>query len=128
MVAVKPVNDVELIKKLYAEHNIEFTENSNAVSAVENGEMVGSGLFTLIDGTLTLLSVKYPKNDLFVCDLISRGVMNYGVNRGVLYCELGENAPLAEFVAFGFIKSKEETSVNIIRTFTQCTHCNKSKS
>ncbi len=128
MVAVKPVDDIELIKKLYAEHNIEFNEYSNAVSAVENGEMVGSGLFTLIDGVLTLLSVKYPKNDLFVCDLISRGVMNYGVNRGVLYCELGENAPFAEFVAFGFIKSKEETSVNIIRTFTQCTHCNKSKS
>lgn len=123
MVNVKPVQSEDEIIALFREHEIDMCDGAMAMIATENGETVGSAVFTLINGELTLLSVIYPKQDHFLCDLISRGVMNYGVNRGVLYCQLGEKAPKAEFVMFGFIKDKSETSVNIIRTFTMCTHC-----
>ncbi len=127
MVAVTPAKNEQEIRNVFEEHGIELTDGAMAMRAVENNECVGSAAFTLIDGVLTLLSVKYPQKDMFICDLISRGVMNYGVNRGVLYCELGPAAPRKEFLMFGFIKSADEDSVNIIRTFTMCTHCKENK-
>ncbi len=123
MVNVKPVQSEDEIVALFGEHEIDMCEGAMAMIATENGETVGSAVFQLINGELTLLSVVYPKQDHFLCDLISRGVMNYGVNRGVLYCQLGEKAPKAEFVMFGFIKDTADTSGNIISTFTMCTHC-----
>lgn len=123
MVRVTPAKSQEEIESLFNEHGIDLCEGANAVVAIENDEKVGSAVFSLIGTELTLLSVIYPNKDLYICDLTSRAVMNYGVNRGALYCELGEKAPFAEFVAFGFIKNSTETSVNIIRTFTMCTNC-----
>ena len=123
MVRVTPAKNQEEVKDYFDAHGIEMCDGANAVVAIENDSVVGSAVFSLVGTDLTLLSVKYPKKDLYICDLTSRAVMNYGVNRGALYCELGEKAPYAEFVAFGFIKNAEETSVNIIRTFTMCTNC-----
>ncbi len=127
MVSVKPVDNEAEIAELFNQHGIELCEGAMAMIAVEKGERVGSAVFKIAGEELTLLSVIYPKQDQFICDLVSRGVMNYGVNRGMLYCELGEKAPKAEFLMFGFIKDINETSVNIIRTFTMCTHCKADK-
>lgn len=127
MVAVKPVQSDREIAEIFDEHGVVLCDGAMAMIAVEKEKKVGSAAFQLLDGELTLLSVHYPKNDLYLCDLISRGAMNYGVNRGVLYCNLGEQAPKDEFVKFGFIKDLSETSVNIIRVFTMCTHCKKAE-
>ncbi len=125
MIEVKPSKSQEEIEKIFKLHNIELCEGAMAVNAIENGKVVGSAVFSLIDTELTLLSVIYPKDDLYVCDLVSRAVMNYGVNRGAMYCELAATAPKAEFLALGFIENINETSLNIIRIFTMCTHCKK---
>ncbi len=122
MVRVKPVDEQE-IELYFKQHNIEICDGAMAMVAIEGENTVGSAVFSLTEDKLTLLSVIYPEKDLFICDLTSRAVMNYGVNRGKLYCELGEKAPYKEFVLFGFIKSAEEKSVNIIKTFTMCTNC-----
>ena len=127
VVNVRPVQSDEEIVGLFKEHNIELCQGAMAMIAIEKGNQVGSAVFQLLNGELTLLSVDYPEKDYVLCDLISRGVMNYGVNRGVLYCNLGEKAPKAEFLMLGFIKDMSETSVNIIRTFTMCTHCKSNK-
>ena len=123
MVRVTPVKSQEEIEKYFDLHSVELCDGANVMVAIENDTVVGSAVFSLVGTDLTLLSVNYPKNDLYICDLTSRAVMNYGVNRGALFCELGEKAPFAEFVAFRFIENAKETSVNIIKTFTMCTNC-----
>ena len=123
MVRVTPAKNQEEIKSYFELHDVDLCDGANAVIAVENDNVVGSAVFSLVGTELTLLSVKYPKNDLYICDLTSRAVMNYGVNRGAYFCELGEKAPFSEFVAFRFIENAKETSVNIIKTFTMCTNC-----
>lgn len=123
MVRVTPAKNQEEINSYFELHEIDLCDGANAVIAVENGTVVGSAVFSLVGTELTLLSVKYPKNDLYICDLTSRAVMNYGVNRGALFCELGEKAPFSEFIAFRFISNTNEKSVNIIKTFTMCTNC-----
>lgn len=127
MVTVKPAPSAEKTEELFRTYRIPSCEGQMAMIAYDGDREVGCGLFSLVDSQLTLLFVDYPKNDLFLCDLISRGVMNYGANRGALDCDLVESAPKAEFVAFGFIPDLSASSVNIIRTFTMCTHCKKSK-
>ncbi len=122
MVRVKPVN-VHEIEEYFKLHNVEICDGAMAMVALEGEERVGSAVFSITENNLTLLSVQYPEKDLFICDLTSRAVMNYGVNRGKLYCELGEKAPFKEFVLFGFIKNAEEKTINIIKTFTMCTNC-----
>ena len=127
MVNVRPVQSDKQVSELFIQHGIKQCDGGMAMVAIENERQVGSAVFQLINGELTLLSVEYPEKDYTLCDLISRGVMNYGVNRGVLYCQLGEKAPKAEFLMLGFIKDMSECSVNIIRTFTMCTHCKSNK-
>ena len=126
MIAVTPAKNQDQIKEVFNELGQTLSEKSMAVTAVENNKQIGCAAFNFDGEELTLLSVKYPKNDIFVCDLISRGVMNFGVNRNILYCELGPDAPIDEFVKLGFIKSKAEASVNIIKAFMECKSC-KSK-
>lgn len=123
MVRVTPVKTQEEINKYFELHGVEICDGACAMIAIENDAVVGSAVFSLTDDELKLLSVIYPKNDLFICDLTSRAVMNYGVNRGKLYCELGDKAPIKEFIAFRFIQNAEDRSVNIIKTFTMCTNC-----
>lgn len=125
MIEVKPSKSQEEINAIFKLHGIELCDGAMSVNAIENGKVVGSAVFSMIGTELTLLSVIYPSDDIYVCDLVSRAVMNYGVNRGAMYCELGESAPKKEFLAFGFIENINDTSVNIIKTFTMCTNCKK---
>lgn len=127
VIEVKPAKSEQEVDIIFKQHGIATREGAMAMKAVENGKEVGSAAFTMIGNELTLLSVIYPKDDIYVCDLVSRAVMNYGVNRGAMYCELAEKAPVKEFLTLGFIKSTDETSVNIIKTFTMCTNCKKNK-
>ncbi len=127
MIEVRPSKNAEEIKAIFALHGIELCEGAMAMNAIENGKVVGSAVFSSIGDKLTLLSVIYPPDDIYVCDLVSRAVMNYGANRDAMYCELGESAPKKEFLMFGFIENIDETSVNIIKTFTMCTNCKKNK-
>ncbi len=127
MVEVRPSKSKEEIEKIFELHGIDLCEGAMACNAIENGRVVGSAVFSLVNTELTLLSVIYPKDDIYICDLVSRAVMNYGANRNALYCELGEKVPKMEFLSFGFIENINETSVNIIKTFTMCTNCKKNK-
>ena len=127
MIEVRPSKSQEEVEQIFKLHGIELCEGAMSANAIENGKVVGSAVFSLVGTELTLLSVIYPKDDIYVCDLVSRSVMNYGVNRGAMFCELAETAPKKEFLAFGFIENINETSVNIIKTFTMCTNCKKNK-
>ncbi len=127
MIEVRPSKNQEEIEEVFEIHGAKLCEGAMSVKAIENGKVVGSAIFSLVGTELTLISVIYPKDDIYVCDLVSRGVMNYGVNRGAMYCNLAKTAPKSEFLAFGFIENINETSINIIRTFTMCTNCKKNK-
>lgn len=125
MVAVIPAKNQEEIAETFKEHNIELCDGAMAMIARVGDEKVGSAVFSIVNNEMTLLSVLYPKEDIGLCDLISRAAMNYGVNRNIMYCELGEKAPKKEFYTLGFIKNSEETTIDIIKTFTLCTNCKK---
>ena len=94
MIEVTPAKSEQEVDIIFKQHGIATREGAMAMKAVENGKEVGSAAFTMIGGELTLLSVIYPHDDIYVCDLVSRAVMNYGVNRGALFCELAEKAPV----------------------------------
>ncbi len=123
MVTVKPLKDADSISQMFDAHSIELCDGAVAMIAVEGDKEVGSAVFSMIGTELTVLSVKYPKEDIYICDLVSRAVMNYGVNRGAMFCEIVPTAPVKEFYLLGFIKSVDETSIDIIKTFTMCTKC-----
>ena len=126
MVTVSPEKSAQRIDERFTAHGLALRDGRMAVVAFEGEKEVGYGLFSLVGTELTLLFVQYPKDDLYLCDLIARSVMNYGANRGAFDCLLGEKAPKSEFVAFGFIPDAETNTVNIIHTFTMCTHCKNS--
>lgn len=127
MITVKPVQETETVNELFASCGVPLPEGGMAVEATDGAKRVGCGLFSLVECDLTLLYVDFPADDPLLCDLIARGVMNYGIHRGALICELGEQAPKAALVSLGFLSSAEETSMNIVRVFTECTHCHHEK-
>lgn len=123
MIVVSPMKDIEEVKQRFDHCRIAYTDGCMSVQAIEDGAPVGFGLFTLAERELTLLYVDYPESDPAVCDLITRAVMNYGVNRGALECEIGPMAPKKALVALGFIPDETAVSMNIVYVFTHCTHC-----
>ena len=127
MIAVSPIRNREAVRALFDRYHISFDEYSQAVEARSDETPVGHGLFTLRGNELTLQYVDYPAEDPTLCDLITRAVMNYGVNRGVIDCDLGPQAPKAALFSLGFLSSMEESCMNIIRVFTHCTACHEQK-
>ena len=127
MITVSPIKDERAVRALFDKHGIAFSDVCAAVCAIEGGVEVGCGLFALDGRDLTLLFVDFPETDVEICELITRAVMNYGVNRGTLDCGLGPASPKATLVSLGFIPDDTATSMNIIHVFTHCTHCHDNK-
>lgn len=123
MILVSPVKGTDSVKQMFDRFQIPFADGCMAVQVLEDDRPVGCGLFSLVERELVLLYVGYPAEDPEVCDLVTRAVMNYGINRGALECELGPQAPKEALVALGFIPDLSATSMNIVHVFTHCTHC-----
>ena len=123
MIVVSPMKESESIKQAFDRFQIAYSDGCMAVQALEDDRTVGYGLFSLVERDLTLLYVDYPASDPAVCDLVTRAVMNYGINRGALECEIGPEAPVKALVSLGFIPDESATSMNIVYVFTHCTHC-----
>lgn len=123
MIHVRPANDGE-IKMIFGEN---APKGANAMIADDSAtnETVGHSEFTITDGKFILLNVEPAEKDIWLCDLIARATMNYAVNRGILTCRLGENAPKNAFQLLRYIENESENEINIIHLFTMCKNCSK---
>ncbi len=125
MIHVKPAT-TEDITELYGN---DILNGANAMIAedTETGERVGHSKFSIIGGDFTLGEVVPAEKDIWLCDLIARATMNYAVNRGILTCNLAENAPKHAFKLLNYIETEEISQIDIIRLFTSCKNCGGKK-
>lgn len=123
MISVLPIRDQNEVKRLFSDHKLEFGEFSGAVSAMCDGHRLGYCLFELDSKKMIILQLQ-PKDDLSLADGILRSALHNAVCANVIKAEYNESSPVEIFEKLGFILSKEEKTLDIMKLFESCHSCN----
>ena len=116
MIEIHPLRDGDRLAKLYNEKGIKFTDDSIAVVAHSNDEILGCCLFdlTLEKGTVHHIE---PADDIMFADGILRSALHVCVENGVFSVFYSESAPIKLIEKLGFIKNDEGKQLNVDKLF-----------
>lgn len=122
MIRVLPFRELNDIEELYKKENIELTDSSMAVIALDGKEKLGYALFSIKEGVLMLFSLS-PLDDIMLCDGILRSALHVGVENGVTEAYFINNELKRILNTLDFILDEEKNEINIQKLFGSCSEC-----
>ncbi len=125
MVTLSVLKDKEKTARLFTDNGIEQKESSFCLIANDGKKDIG---FSLFDITERAMVIKYiePLTDLSLADGILRSTLHIAAERFVMNAFYDEKTvPEVFFEKLGFIKEKENKSLNIDKLFMSCCSCKK---
>ena len=123
MVTLSVLKDKEKTARLFSEKGIEQNENCLCLVAFDGKNDLG---FSLFDITKDKAVIKYiePLNDLSLADGILRSTLHIAAERFVMNVFYdSKTVPEDFFEKLGFIKDKQEKTLNIDKLFMSCSSC-----
>ncbi|MBE6733011.1 MAG: hypothetical protein E7561_03340 [Ruminococcaceae bacterium] len=126
MITVSPEKDKQRIKELFLENDLEFLENSCAVIALCDDEVLGCCLYDLYEESDRKIVVHkvFPDSDIMLADGILRSALHVAAERSIMDAFYSDSAPKELFLKLGFIKSEPEKRLDIDKLFGGC-NCSK---
>ncbi len=122
MLTLSILKDEEKTTRLFKKAGIEQNESSLCLLATDGEKDFGYSLF---DITKEKMMVRYiePLKDLSLADGILRSTLHIAAERFVMNVYYADTVPESFFEVLGFIKSKEEKTLNIDKLFMSCGSC-----
>ena len=125
MVTLTVLKDKEKTARLFKENNIEQNENSLCLVAFDGKNDLGFSLFDLNSDKAVIKYIE-PLGDLSLADGILRSTLHIAAERFVMNAFYdGETVPEDFFEKLGFIKDKQEKSLNMDKLFMSCSSCKR---
>ncbi len=121
MIEIHPLREKQVLEKLYSQNNVLMNENSIAVVATDNTEVLGFCLFDL--GDSTVVHCINPENDIAFADGLLRSALHVGVENGKMTAFYSETAPVALLETLKFIKNADNRELNVDKLFSSCQNC-----
>lgn len=119
MITVLPSDDAVEIRNMFAESNIPLSKNSGLMTAKLNDEVLGFCLYA-IDADLITIYRLCPEDDIMLADGILRSTLHLAARRMITRAVYSEGAHEELFIRLGFVKSKEDRTLDISRLFSDC--------
>ena len=125
MLEVKPIENNEAI--VYCKNkNIKFNDGvTTVISAVEKGETLGSLIYDIIDNIMVIRFIE-PIDDFILADGILRSALFIAANKSIMDVFWENPVPYDLISKLGFVKNKEECSIDVTNLFSSCENCKKS--
>lgn len=119
MVSVLPSNDKEYIKAVFEKAGLCVSDYSGCVTARAGDEILGECLYDMDDKGIVIKKL-YPEDDLMLADGILRSALHVAAEKSAMDAryELSVSEELID--KLGFIKDREEKSLNIDLLFGGC--------
>ena len=124
MIYLGPIKDRERIETLFSSNNIPFNEFSCCVTADSGGEILGYCLYELTDKKMTVHFIE-PLNDISLADGILRSTLHVAAEKSIMDAFYSDTLPEDFLQKIGFIKDKEEKTLEINKLFQSCCNCGK---
>ncbi|MEE0898582.1 MAG: hypothetical protein U0L88_13275 [Acutalibacteraceae bacterium] len=123
MVTLSVLKDKEKTARLFSEKGIEQNENSLCLVAFDGKNDLGFSLFDLNSDNAVIKYIE-PLNDLSLADGILRSTLHIAAERFVMNVFYDDKTvPEDFFEKLGFIKDRQEKSLNIDKLFMSCGSC-----
>lgn len=123
MITLGPVRDKEKVKELFEERNIPWCEDSDCVAAMDRDEVLGLCLYNLDKEKITVLHIE-PLEDIALADGILRSTLHVAAERNIMNAFYGDTVSEDFLSKIGFIKNREEKTLDIDKLFKSCCGCN----
>ncbi len=124
MLTLSILKDKEKTADLFKQSGIEQNENSLCLLATDGKRDFGFSLFDITEKKMVVRYIE-PLKDLSLADGILRSTLHIAAERFVLNVFYADTVPESFFEKLGFIKNKEEKSLNIDKLFISCASCKK---
>ncbi len=124
MITVLPSRDRDEISGLFKKHGLDTTCNSGCVIAHCGQEQIGYCIYELDEKSITVLELE-PKQDLALADGVLRSALHVAAERSAMDARFSDTAPIQIFERLGFVKNKEERTLDINKLFISCCSCEK---
>ena len=124
MIYLGPIKDKEEIKNLFSKNDIEYSEFSGCVTADSNGEILGYCLYELTDKKMTVHFIE-PINNISLADGILRSTLHVAAEKSIMDAFYSETLPEDFLQKIGFIKDRDEKTLEINKLFQSCCNCGK---
>lgn len=124
MITVLPCDKKEEIVNIFSDFGITATENSGCVTAKDRNEILGRCLYELTDKGILILDIE-PKDDIMLADGILRSALHVAASKSAMDARYAETAPEDLFIKLGFVKNKQERTLDIDLLFGGCPSCGK---
>ena len=122
MITLGPLRDRNEAEKLFTQHNIEFNDNRNCLTAFDGKEIIGLSFYELDKEKMTVLKV-LPTDDLGLADGILRSTLHIATERSVMKAYYAETVSEEFLKKLGFIKNEQEKLLDIDKLFKSCCSC-----
>ena len=122
MIFLSTLKDEKKVAEIYKDASVEKDENSYCLTAEENGKILGFCLFGL-DGEKITVRLISPEKDIVLADGILRSTLHVAAERSVMNAFYEDTVSEELLKKLGFIKSKEEKTLNIDKLFKNCCDC-----
>lgn len=122
MITLGPLKEREKAEKLFSEHNIEFNDNRNCLTAFDGEKIIGLSFYELDSEKMTVLAIE-PTGDLGLADGILRSTLHIAAERSVMKAYYADTISEDFLNKLGFIKNKQEKLLDIDKLFKSCCSC-----
>lgn len=119
MITVSPEKDKSIVEKLFSQNGVAASDFSSAVIAKFGDEILGYCLYDLEERKITVHKIS-PEEDIMLADGILRSALHVASERSIMDAYYSELAPEALFDKIGFIKNREEKTLDIDKLFGGC--------
>ena len=122
MITLGPLKEREKAEKLFLEHNIEFNDNRNCLTAFDGEKIIGLSFYELDSEKMTVLAIE-PTDDLGLADGILRSTLHIAAERSVMKAYYADTISEDFLNKLSFIKNKQEKLLDIDKLFKSCCSC-----
>lgn len=124
MLSLAPLKKTEEVAKFFEAGNLIPNEYSGCVLCKDGDKILGLCLYDLTDKKMTVRHIE-PIADLALADGILRSTLHVAAEKSIMNAFYADTVPESFFEKIGFIKSKEEKTLDIDKLFSSCQSCKK---
>lgn len=119
MITISPCEDSAELREIFSRYSAEFSDKAGCVVARFKDEVLGCCLYYLDSDSITILDV-HPHEDIMLADGILRSALHVAAERFIFKAFYAKEAPQKLFADLGFIKDKEQRTLDIDKLFKGC--------
>ena len=124
MLQVKPCDDATA-KTFCEAESVEYINGvTTLITATENNETLGSLVYDILGNKMVIKYIE-PVNDLLLSDGILRSALFIAANKSIMDIYFINPVPYELIDKLGFVKKKEDNSIDVTNLFSSCKSCKK---